>query len=302
MADLIQILAATQIDKEKWNRCINESSNGLIYAYTDYLHAMAENWHGLVIDDYIAVMPLPWKKKFGIRYGYTPPFIQQLGITGIVDTVTLQQVLLSIHHFYSFADIHFNFSNAAIQNITQSSHRTNLIIDLSQGYSIIQSHYKSNLKENIKKAGMLTYTEDTIEQAVSLYQTHYRKRMRHITGNNYKSFTDLCLSLQEKKQCFTRTATDENNQVLATAILLKDNKRIYNVMNTTTPEGRNKEANHFLLDQIIREFAGQPLLFDFEGSELPGVHSFYKKFGAVNQPYFHYHYNRLPWPIRLIRH
>lgn len=302
MADLIQILPATQIDKEKWDRCINESSNGLIYSYTDYLHAMSENWHGLVIDDYKVVMPLPWKRKFGIRYGYTPPFIQQLGLIGMIDDINLQPILSSIHHFYLFADINFNFSNAAIQNSIPATQRTNLIIDLSQGYSLIQSQYKSDLKENIKKAGMLTYTEDTIEQSVSLYQTQYSERMPHITGNDYKNFYGLCLSLQKKKQCITRTITDENNHVLSTAVLLKDNKRMYNLMNTTTQEGRNKESNPFLLDQIIREFAGQSLLFDFEGSELPGVQAFYEKFGAVNQPYFYYHYNGLPWPLSLFRH
>jgi hypothetical protein len=43
---------------------------------------MSKNWHGIVIDDYAAVMALPWKRKLRIRYGYTPPFMQQLGIVG----------------------------------------------------------------------------------------------------------------------------------------------------------------------------------------------------------------------------
>ncbi len=73
------------------------------------------------------------------------------------------------------------------------------------------------------------------------------------------------------------------------------------MMNTTTQKGRDEEANHFLLDKVIKEFAGQPLLFDFEGSDLPGVREFYEKFGAINQPYFHYHYNGLSWPLRLLK-
>lgn len=301
MADLIQILPAAQIDTIKWDRCISESNNGLIYSTADYLNAMAGNWHGLVVEDYKAVMPLPWKRKFGIRYGYTPPFIQQLGLSGIIDDNDLHQVLSLIHDFYSLTDIHFNFSNRAIQYITGAIQRNNLIIDLAQGYQIIQSHYKSDLKENIKKAATLSYAEGTIEQAVSLYQIHYGERMMHIPPKVYTDFHRLCLLLHRKQQCLVRAVSDENGHILSAALLLKDGKRIYNVMNTTTQEGRNKEANHFLLDQIIREFAGQPLLFDFEGSELPGVRAFYEKFGAVSQPYFHYHYNGLLWPLRLLK-
>jgi len=301
MADQIYILPAEQIDKEKWDRCINENANGLIYSSTDYLNAMCENWHGLVIDDYKAVMPLPWKKKFGIRYGYTPSFMQQLGISGTIANIDLQEILKSIQHFYSFADIHFNFSNSEIQNIAKAIQRTNFIIDLSLGYHNIQSQYKPGLKASLKKAGTLIYEERDSKQAVALSKIYYSNRVQHVKTKDYKSFGNLCLSLQEKKQCFTRTVINDNDIVLSTTLFLKDEKRIYHLLNATTPEGRNKEANHFLLDQVIREFAGQHLLFDFEGSELPGVRSFYEKFGPMNQPYFHYHYNGLPWPLRLFK-
>jgi len=301
MTGQIQILPAEQIDKGKWDHCINENANGLIYSSTDYLNAMAENWHALVIDDYKAVMPLPWKKKFGIRYGYTPPFIQQSGLSGDLTGIDLQKVLATIQDFYSFADIHFNFSNTAIQNFTPAIQLTNFIIDLSQGYGSIQSHYKPGLKATLKKAGTLTYSEGDSKQAVSLSKMYYSDRVQHVTENDYKNFDKLCFSLHEKQQCLTRTANDETNTVLSTALFLKDGKRIYHLLNATTQEGRNKEANHFLLDQVIREFAGQSLLLDFEGSELPGVRAFYEKFGAVNQPYFHYHYNGLPWPLRILK-
>jgi hypothetical protein len=72
-------------------------------------------------------------------------------------------------------------------------------------------------------------------------------------------------------------------------------------MNTTTSEGRKVEANHYLVDSVIKEFAGTSLTFDFEGSDLPGVKSFYENFGAVNEPYFIVKYNNLPWPFYLFK-
>ena len=72
-------------------------------------------------------------------------------------------------------------------------------------------------------------------------------------------------------------------------------------MNTTTPAGRKTEANHFLLDSIIKEFSDQPFVFDFEGSDLPGVKAFYQNFGPVNEGYLMVKYNNLPWPLSWLK-
>ena len=117
MAKLFHILPAAQIDGIKWDRCVSESNNGLIYSSVDYLNAMADNWHGLVIDDYTAVMALPWKTKLGIRYGYMPPFMQQSGLIGDIGDIYHYNVTSTIQDFLSYADIHFNYTNTSFQNI-----------------------------------------------------------------------------------------------------------------------------------------------------------------------------------------
>ncbi|MGZ3950491.1 MAG: hypothetical protein ACXVBZ_03805, partial [Flavisolibacter sp.] len=71
-----------EVEIDKWDRCISGSSNGLIYAYSYYLDATADNWDALVLNDYQAVMPLPWRKKFGVFYLYQPSFAAQLGVFG----------------------------------------------------------------------------------------------------------------------------------------------------------------------------------------------------------------------------
>jgi hypothetical protein len=122
-----------------------------------------------------------------------------------------------------------------------------------------------------------------------------------LRDRDFSNFAALAKKLAEKKMCFTRKITDNNGALLAIGLFLKDKRRIYNLVNTTTDEGRLKEANHFLLDEVIREFAGQSLLFDFEGSDIPGVKAFYEKFGGTDQPYFYYHYNKLPALLRLFK-
>lgn len=303
MKPSIQRLPAAQIDVAKWDHCVQQHSNGLLYATTTYLNALCPDWEGLIMNDYEAILTLPIKKKWGIRYAYTPPFIQQLGIIGNTDAVDTADLLKMIKETVAYADMHFNFSNASLLQDSPVTSRTNLVISLDQPLVQIQAQYSNDLKENIRKATSqaLVYTHAGLHEAVDHFQDQYAVRIKQIHSSDYDIFLRLCEQLQTTGQCLVRAVTNADQELLAIALLLKDERRIYNLMNTTLPAGRDKEANHFLLDNIIREFAGQPLLFDLEGSEIPGVKKFYASFGAVNQPYFHYHYNGLPWPIRLLK-
>ena len=118
-----------------------------------------------------------------------------------------------------------------------------------------------------------------------------------MSAEDYKAFERLCADALDKRMLICRMIKNQVNEILATALLLYDGKRLYNIMNTTTNAGRKAEANHFLIDRIIYEFSSLELIFDFEGSDLPGVKTFYEYFGSINQPFYMIKYNNLPWPI-----
>src|ERR1051325_9907587 len=82
-ASSVSYLQNANIDKVKWDKCIDTATNGLIYAYSFYLDTMAKNWDALVMNDYEAVMPITWNKKYGIYYVYQPAFTANLGVFGL---------------------------------------------------------------------------------------------------------------------------------------------------------------------------------------------------------------------------
>ena len=70
----IKFVPHNEIDFAAYDRCIEQSSFGTIYAMSWYLNAVNSAWNLLVLDDYRYVMPLPFKRKFGIPYSFQPPF------------------------------------------------------------------------------------------------------------------------------------------------------------------------------------------------------------------------------------
>ncbi len=302
MKNQIDIIPSHGIDKVKWDRCIRNSSHPLIYACSFYLDHIADNWHGIVANDYETVMPVAWRKKMGVRYCYDVPFIQQLGwYSSANEMVYSAEMIKALFSFCRYGDYSFRYKNNITQ--TKASAHTNYIIDLSQPYGAIAAHYKTDLDNNLKKAEResFVYAAENAEAAIDIFKDLYSGRVPHVSADDYSNFKKLVVFLKKNNAAFAKKVCSKNNELLAVALLLKDETRVYNMMNSTTAAGRKTGANHFLFANIFKEFAGSPLVFDFEGSDIAGVKNFYEKFGAANQPYFKIHFNHLPFPANLIK-
>jgi hypothetical protein len=306
MNNQVQILPSKKIDPAKWDACVRNSPHGVIYALSIYLNHMADNWTGIVLGDYEAVLPIPWRKKMGIRYTYDVPFVQQLGwfAKNSDDFNHLQTIFMQqLFAFVQYGSYTFNHSNS--QPIAGASMQNNYILNLSNTYNKIAENYKQDALNNLKKAGRanLLYQACPLGTAIGMFVSAYSQRFANTTKSDYRNFTALCQMLQQQQQAFARRVVDgKSGAVLSAAVFFTDNRRMYNIMNTTVEEGRQKSANHFLLDNVFKEFAGTGLVFDFEGSDIEGIKLFYEKFGAENQPYQRLgKFNRLPFPLSLLK-
>lgn len=301
----IHLYDSQQIDHEKWNACIANHTNGLIYAQYQYLSFLTKKWSAIVIGDYEAILPLPWNIKWGIRYYQAVPFIQQLGLIGSIDQDHIPAVLKRVLEFAKYGDIFFNFSNQEIVNKARAVAKTNLVLNLNQDYITLSKQYHKDLIHNLEKAKKHhpIYVDNThYLDTLQVYQQQYGKRFDWISESDFEQLAKLLSYYQSKQQCLVRTLIDQTTEaVLASAILLKDERRLYLLINAITPIGRQQSSNHLLIDRIIHEFSGTDLLLDFEGSEIAGVKDFYMNYHPTVQPYFHFHHNQLSWPISLFK-
>jgi len=294
----IQHVVRKDIDTKKW-----DASPSLIYNKSWYLDHMTDGqWDALVLEDYDAVMPLTWKRKWGIRYLYQPAFIQQLGIyasyqpsAGLIDAFVEK-----LTGRYRFAEIFLNYHN----NHPTFQPYVNFVLDLDAPYTTLSAHYKQDLVNNLKKGRRISlqYRDNpALDESLSLFRQFYSPRLPHVRPEEYGRFKDLCHTLQQKGQLILRGVYNVRQELLATAVIPHDDKRLYLLQSTVTPAGRQDGANHFLLDRLIAEFAQKPLTLDFEGSEEPGIAHFYANFGGIDQPYFFFRHNKLRWPWSLFK-
>src|SRR5579871_3301850 len=107
----IHYLTRHEIDAVKWDACIDAAPNGLIYGHSFYLDAMTScQWDALVLDDYRAVMPLTWNRKFGFYYLYQPFCTPCLGVFG-TPGLPVSAFLQAIPKKFKLWDIDLNEAN-----------------------------------------------------------------------------------------------------------------------------------------------------------------------------------------------
>ncbi len=298
MHNEIDIVPSFNIDREKWDRCISNSSNALIYGTSAYLDHLADHWTGIVVNDYEMVMPVAWRRKLGIRYSYHVPFIQQLGIFCGKKNPDEKRFKESLFSVCRYGDYPFNFGNS----IGETGAFVNYILPLNATYADLSKRFSGDAIQNIRRSeGQgLHYEKAEIDEAFHYFRKLYGTYIG-VTGEQFTRFRKLCIFIGENGEIIVRKVTGQDGSLLAIALLPKDKRRLYNVMNSTLPEGKKKEANYYLLSRLWMEFEDSGMIFDFEGSDIPGVQEFYRKFGGINQPYHKLHFNHLPWTVKLFK-
>jgi hypothetical protein len=302
LTDSIKILPSKEIDKTKWDDCVRRNENGLIYARSFYLDAMADNWDGLVVGDYEAVMPLTWRRKFGIKYLYREIiFMQQLGIIGKVENAKMLAIIeFALKQFNLYGNIAFNFLNN-ISSLNGTTLRTNFVLDLNKSHEELFKNFVPSLQRNIRKAqkNNLQVSDIANDEAIEQYRKFIVGLNKKIFEQSFVRFKNFIAKFPDF--VFAKKVVSNDGALLATALWLKDERRIYNVMPVTMPAGKALQSMPFLLDYVFQKYCGQNLLFDFEGSNMFRVKKFYEKFSPQYQPYFLYHFNRLPRLARFFK-
>jgi len=303
-SDHIQHLTNKEIDKTKWDACIDNADNGLIYAYSFYLDHMAVHWDALVLNDYEVVMPLTWNKKYGIYYLYQPFLTAQLGLFGKnISEEIFSKFLKTIPAKFKYWDIFLNHSNLFTIDGFNLYQRKNFALGLNKPYEQLYTNYKENIQRNIKKAeqaGCNAEKDLDVEKLIKLAWQQMKSHSK-VSADNAERFRKLYKYLHERKKAITYGIISAQNELLASCVFFFSHNRVYYILVGNDPKGKTLGASHALIDAFIKDHADENLLLDFEGSDIPGLALFYSSFGAAEENYTAIRLNKLPFYLRWIK-
>jgi hypothetical protein len=301
----IQYLPQHQVDKGAWDRCIDTAPNGVIYAYTRWLDAMSTHWDALVLGDYEAVMPLPFRQKWGIHYIYQPFLTAQLGLFGTgVDKDLLERFLQAIPAKFKYWDVPMNRGNVFTLVHYPLRQRMNFVLDLSPSYETLAARYRDNTKRNIRRShtfNLQVRKDLPLEEIITLNRQQSTQQNQQFMDEDYHRFTSLFTSLQQQGRASSYGVYSSNGELTASVAFVYSHNRAYYLLVGNHPNSRALGTSHRLIDAFIYDHAGQPLLLDFEGSDIPSLAFFYSSFGSTPEPFTALTLNRLPWYVKWLK-
>ena len=295
---MIRYLRHSEIDREKWDACIHDSENGLVYAYSWYLDVIHPDWEALVKDDYAAVMPLTGGRKFGVNYLFQPFFAQQLGIFS-PECMNLKdnEFIDAIPAKFRFVEIRLNALNALPPATNGVENHANILLFLDAPYEFLRNHYHTNTKRNLAKAEnnhLHLVKNIDIKDIIDLFRANRGASVSTWGDAEYARLQRLSAVALQRNRAFTYgVATPDSDEIVCGALFMKNKGRITFLFSGCGEKGKSLQAMTFLLDSVIREFCNAQNVLDFEGSDNANLARFYEGFGGENFAYSGYSFNRM---------
>lgn len=273
---------------EKYDACIEKSVNSRIYAFSWYLDIVADNWDALILNDYEAVMPLPWRRKYFIKYVYPPAWTQQLGIFSSeeIPPHLVSDFIKAIPKKFKKITIQFNSGNILRgKNVTD---KVNYILPLDKTYEVLFKNFRKDRKERVKKSNAIIEENNTaIQSLLTLFKNHYSNKYL-LDKKDSEKLELLVHQLNIKNSLSVLVDVNQDKQLRAGAVFLVHKNRIYYLFSSQNASGKTFNSLSVILNKVINDNSNSDKILDFEGSMIPNIADFFKSFGAEKEVYYFY--------------
>ena len=286
---MIKYVVRKELDEERYNQCVSGSSWKRVYAYSWFLDVVSDQWSALILNDYEAVMPLPWNSKLGLKYITQPFFCQQLGIYSPqkLSGALIHEFFSSIPKQFLKIDLTTNVSADSRKFIKQ----TNYELDLARDYYLLLKGYRKDRRKSLRKSREANLSHQDFNnqtKLIKLYQQVFD--YIEVPEKYYITIDKLMDYYLENEKGFIRNVF-HSNVLVCSGFFINYKSRIYYLFGASNAEGKKYGATTYLIDSVIQEFANSETVFDFEGSNIASIASFYKSFGSEKTSYYKYSSN-----------
>ena len=300
---MIRYIKRKDLDVEKYDACIENAIQSRVYAFSWYLDIVANNWDVLVLDDYNAVMPIPWKKKYFIKYIYTPLRVLELGVFSTTK-IEIDVFLIKLAESFSYASLRLNTQNT-VYNITENLKiKDQQFISLNEPYQVILENYRRDRKKDIRKAinaGLKEKWGDSSDNLIQLFRENIGKRFKKMTTEDYNVMKKIVAEVILKNKGEILSIYDKNDKLVSSGFFTKNNEIVSILFSSTDLNNRKNGANTYLIDRAIAKYQKENKEFYFGGSSIESIANYFKSFHAVTANYYQMEYNNLPFFLKLIK-
>ena len=291
----------------RWDAFVEESPGGTLFHNTFWLKASGRKF---VIYGYFkggelfAGIPLAYETMLGLKIVNQPPLTPYLGVvfkkrdSKYVNRISEEKAINSeiarrLRKDFGSGILHFTPGAKDLQPFIWEGFspgiRYTYINNLTDGLEGLWQSMNDKRRNDIRKAeadGIEVIATDDFEKVYSLVEKTFSRQEKAVAFKSAAFRYDM--ALKERKQCRGFLAGNKDGEAVAVVYIVWDSKRSYYLLGGYDPERSHHGASALAMWQAIK-FTREELglgEFDFEGSMVPRIEQFFRKFGGVLTPYY----------------
>ncbi len=161
-------------------------------------------------------------------------------------------------------------------------------IPVAESYEKIRENYSSSIKRQLKASSeeAQIHEFDDMELFYSIQNKTFEKQgLKNPYSLEWLIGLDEIVKQNQARKMYL--ATDAEGNVHCVQYIVYDTCWAYLLMSGADPKYKKSNYPNLLVDEAIRFASETNRGFDFEGSMLPGVEAYYRKFGAAAEAYYY---------------
>lgn len=273
-----------EINSEEWDYYLEQIQQPFIEYSSWYLDICCKSWGAFYHLEKNWRIPIPYTKFLGIINKTTrPPYLQRLKIIGdsLPSEFEIQELYRSIQLQFSCGLLNWDY------NLNSSKPRANYI--LTTDISKYNQSQKRNLSKTIQNE--LQFDESiNCEELLHWLKTNGEKYQYQKDFDNYL-FRTLVSEIIKRRKGFIIFVKDKDKVTTGAAIFTHYKNRKVFFLSFNTTMGKKNGGMVGLIHFIQTKKMSSNEILDLEGSDIPGVATFYEGFGAQLQYYYEIEWN-----------
>jgi len=252
-------LTRDKIDTIRYDKCVEHSVNGSLFAYSWYLDIVSPNWDVIVDEHYKCVMPLPFliskRKKRIFQPSFTPYLV-------IISNYLLVPSLTS--NFIQEVDAHFSSISLVLNKMNAYCNLKNISfskitfyeLDLILNYNNLYHNYLKEGKESVKDQNNFDFKKEiNLSQLLHFWALNSYQSSHQYVEKEVTVFKALIEELINKNVCKIKACYSSKGELCTVSVWVWSNYKLLLIFYLSNKEAIDKQLLVLSIDSIIQEHA-----------------------------------------------
>jgi len=296
-----------------WNTLIERSPQGTIFHTTTWLSSF-EGYQFKVItciyrNNIVGGIPLPYLKRFGVKFAVNPPLTPYLGIAfeesdrKYTNRLAFQKrvskaIISRLANFAPYFDYSFNYNFTDTQPFIWKGYfvtpRYTYILNLEETTDTLMENMEKDTRNRIVKAlkYSLEFTDSSPAEMAKLIHLTYSRKNKEMpySEETFEKFFKVFFG----NKCMVAKVVKHGDELLAGGAFVYDSKRAYYLVGGVNTESVYSGMGPLAIWNLITSAKSKGLKeFDFEGSMGQEIERFFRGFGGNLTPYYSIYKNNI---------